>query len=325
MLDLDAYRPDTLIHIGEISGEYYSLRGISGKQIWRVSKDGEIRDTFKKLRYVFEMDERTFFQRYSRTNRSESNEYWTKCTSCIEALNNKIPELPFSNIWIASQIANRIPASSVVHLAILNSLRSWNFFEMPGSVSSASNVGGFGIDGGVSTLLGASLAHRDKLYFGVIGDLAFFYDMNALGNRHVNRNLRILLVNNGKGTEFKNYNHHTSHFGDRADDFIAASGHFGNKSTTLVRNFAQDLGFEYLSAASKEEFEQSQERFLIPEVTEKPMLFEVFTDSVKESKALEIMMNVEGITNRRAKKGLHGITRGLFSGGTRSATQSSVS
>jgi 2-succinyl-5-enolpyruvyl-6-hydroxy-3-cyclohexene-1-carboxylate synthase len=154
------------------------------------------------------------------------------------------------------------------------------------------------------------------LYFGIVGDLAFFYDMNALGNRHVSRNLRILLVNNGKGTEFRNYNHHTSHLGDRADEFIAASGHFGNKSVTLVRHYAQDLGFEYISATNKEEFEQRQERFIMPEVTEKPMLFEVFTDSSKESRALEIMMNLEESEKGGAKKiaGLKGMIKDLFPG-----------
>jgi 2-succinyl-5-enolpyruvyl-6-hydroxy-3-cyclohexene-1-carboxylate synthase len=317
MLKMSAFRPETLIHIGEISGDYYSSRGVSGKQVWRVSKDGEIRDTFRRLRYVFEMDERTFFERYSKSKRSESNDYWNECMSSIEVLNKKIPELPFSNIWIASKIAHRIPSSSVVHFGILNSLRSWNFFEMPSSISSSSNVGGFGIDGGISTLVGASLAQKDKLYFGIIGDLAFFYDMNALGNRHVNRNLRILLVNNGRGTEFKNYNHHTSHFGDRADEFIAASGHFGNKSMTLVRHYAEDLGFEYLSATNKEEFEQGQERFIVPELTEKPMLFEVFTDSAKESKALEIMMNLEEKGKAKKTSGFQRISKALLSGSLR--------
>ena len=65
-----------------------------------------------------------------------------------------------------------------------------------------SNVGGFGTDGALSSLLGASLCNPNKLYFCVIGDLAFFYDMNALGNRHFGKNVRILLVNNGKGCEF---------------------------------------------------------------------------------------------------------------------------
>ena len=65
--------------------------------------------------------------------------------------------------------------------------------------------------------------------------------MNVLGNRHVGRNVRILLVNNGKGTEFRNYMHPGAAFGEAADDYIAAAGHYGNKSRQLVRHYAEDL------------------------------------------------------------------------------------
>ena len=151
-------------------------------------------------------------------------------------------------------------------------------------------------------MVGASFANRNKLYFGVIGDLAFFYDMNVLGNRHIGRNIRLLLVNNGKGTEFRQYDHHAFHFGEEADEFIAAAGHFGRKSPTLVKHYAEDLGFEYLAASNKEEFERLHERFLTPMVTERPMLFEVFTDSEEESKALELMLNLEESVKGKAKQ-----------------------
>lgn len=59
-------------------------------------------------------------------------------------------------------------------MGIYNSLRSWNFFELPKGVLGKCNVGGFGIDGGISSLVGASLVNPDKLFFGVFGDLAFF-------------------------------------------------------------------------------------------------------------------------------------------------------
>ena len=80
-----------------------------------------------------------------------------------------------------------------------------------------SNTGGFGIDGLMSTIVGAALADKNQLHYLVIGDLAFFYDMNVLGNRHVSATIRILLVNNGKGTEFRNYTNFASKFGDEAD------------------------------------------------------------------------------------------------------------
>jgi len=258
--DFDGLRPDLLIHIGEITGDY-SVSSIVGKQIWRVSEDGELRDTFRKLQYVFEMPEQDFFEHYTKKDNS-SGLYLKAWNDHLEQLYNKIPDLPFSNLWIAKKIHKLVPENSTIHFAILNSLRSWNFFELPKSVESKSNVGGFGIDGSVSSLVGASLAKKDRLYFGIIGDLAFFYDMNSLGNRYVGNNLRILLVNNGKGTEFRNFNHPAASFGESADKFIAAGGHFGNKSHTLVKNYSESLGFEYLSASNKAEFGQVYERFL---------------------------------------------------------------
>lgn len=300
LFDKSESRPELLIHIGEITGDYSSL-GIGGKEVWRVNEDGEIRDTFRKLTHIFEMPEEVFFENYTNSENSDDS-YLQFCTLQLEETRSKIPDLPFSNVWIASKIAHLIPKGSTVHFGILNSLRSWNFFELPNNVSSASNVGGFGIDGNISSLLGASLANKNKLYFGVIGDLAFFYDMNAVGNRHLGNNIRILLVNNGKGTEFRQFNHKAAQFGVEADEFIAAAGHFGDKSAELVKNYAHNLGFEYISASNKDQFEKVYGRFLTPELTDRPMLFEVFTNSEEESKALELITSLEVSNNIKAKQ-----------------------
>ena len=198
-----------------------------------------------------------------------------------------MPELPFGNIWVAKQTSAKLPSPAVLHLGILNSLRSWNMFKLPAGVETASNVGGFGIDGGLSSLIGASLANENKLYFGAFGDLAFFYDMNSLGNRHVGNNLRILLVNNGCGTEFKLRTHPCHAFGEEANAYMAAAGHYGNKSKDLVRHYAEDLGFKYLTASNKEEFNAVIDEFVNPDITQS-MIFEVFTDTEDESKALSM-------------------------------------
>jgi 2-succinyl-5-enolpyruvyl-6-hydroxy-3-cyclohexene-1-carboxylate synthase len=306
--DHPASQPDILIHIGEISGDYYTLAlGKKAKEIWRVSEDGEIRDTFRKLRYIFEMPEQGFFEKYANEKIETPNHYYQICTERLGELRNKVPDLPFSNIWIASKMAHRIPKGSTIHFGILNSLRSWNFFELPGSVFSASNVGGFGIDGNVSALHGASLANKDKVFFGIVGDLAFFYDLNVLGNRHIRKNLRIMLVNNGKGTEFLLYSHKGSQFGNDVEKYMAAAGHFGNQSRSLVKHIAQDFGFEYFSAANKQEFEAVYERFLVPDITERPMVFEVFTNSSAESDALQRIRNIEEDLKGKIKKVVKGI------------------
>jgi len=290
--DTSGFYPDVLIHIGEITGDYY-LR-VSAGQVWRVCEDGEIRDKFRKLRYVFDMSERRFFDHYTRqSGGGQEDRYLQECLACVERMHAKIPKLPFSNISIARRLAPHIPPGAVLHFGILNSLRAWNFFELPAGVAAMCNVGGFGIDGCVSSLIGASLADRNKLYFGVIGDLAFFYDMNVLGNRHIGNNVRILLINNGKGMEFGFSFHPAALFGAEADAFVAAKGHFGRQSRQLVKNFAENLGFEYLSAANEQELEEVYERFMTPELTERPVLLEVFTNDDEESQAMDLMMSLE--------------------------------
>ena len=69
-----------------------------------------------------------------------------------------------------------------------------------------------------------------------------------------------------------------------------------------MKNYARNLGFEYLCASCKEEFEHVYERFLTPNITEKPILFEVFTDSAMESKALENIMSIEVDAGAKTKQ-----------------------
>lgn len=280
---------DLLIHIGEISGAYIAL---FPKEVWRVSEDGELRDYYRKLSKVFEMSEMDFFKYYSSKDKVESDSYLTRCKGLLQDCWSKVSsDIPFSNVWIASILSQRIPNNSVLHLGILNSLRAWNLFDIKNSVAVFCNTGGFGIDGCVSTLIGASLVNPEKLYFGIVGDLSFFYDMNSIGNRHVGKNVRLLIVNNGKGTEFRNYHHDGAIFGDEADKYIAAAGHYGNKSPQLVKHYTEDLGYRYLSAKSKDEFLRVIDEFLDDTKIDESIVFEVFTDSKDESDALKIVYN----------------------------------
>lgn len=292
-------KPELLIHIGEVSAfpDYYA--GCS--EVWRVSEDGMIKDKLKKLTKVFEMPEVKFFSHYGQQATKVGNEYHTACVTAIERVSSKMPDFPLSNIWIAKELHSKIPAGSVLHLGILSTLRAWNYFGVPATVDANCNQGGFGIDGNLSTLLGASLVHPDKLYFGIVGDLSFFYDMNVVGNRHVGNNIRIMLINNGRGNEFRLYTNNGSLFGEETDKYISAAGHYGNQSHLLVKHYAEDLGYEYFSASSKEEFLEKQSRWLTPEITDRPMLFEVFTNTEDENAALYAINHIE-MTKKDALK-----------------------
>ncbi len=296
-----------VIHLGEVSGDYFS-NGIGGRAqvVWRVSEDGKVTCPFGKLHNIFEMRERLFFEHYSEGKPPVSNHIITEYKTERNNVAAKIPELPWSKVWAAEQIVPSLPSPSYIHFSILGSLRAGNFFESPKGVQGSCNVGGFGIDGATSTLIGAALANPDRLHFLMTGDLAFFYDLNAIGNRHVGRNVRILLVNNGDGTEFRMYWHPCSAFTkEECDKFMSAGGHYGQQSPTLMKHMAQDFGFEYLTASNKEEFVVAKERFLTPELTDKPMLFEIFTNSETDNDAVHIMRNLvedAGYAKRKLKQ-----------------------
>ena len=161
-----------------------------------------------------------------------------------------------------------------MNYAILNSLRSWLFFNIDDSIKCFSNVASFGIDGCMSTFLGESVV-TDELCFLVIGDLSFYYDMNAIGIRHIKNNVRILLVNNNGGVEFK--------LGDlqyKTDvgSYIAADDHFKN-----AKGWAETQGFRYIAAKDKNELNDALELFLGE--SDKPVIMEIFTNAEDEKAA----------------------------------------
>lgn len=292
--------PDLLIHIGEMS----DMANIMGqpKSVWRVNEDGKIVDRFQTLHYVFEMPEYFFFEQYTKGFSSQQTTYYNNCMEKCNYFWNKIPELPFSHLWIASQLYKLLPVGSVLHLGILSPLRSWGYFPIPSNIEVYCNQGGFGIDGNMSSLLGASFVHPKKLYFGVVGDLSFFYDMNVLGNRHVGKNIRILLVNNALGAEFHLFKQANLTCVNDISRFMSAGGHFGCKSPNVVKHLAEDWGYEYLTASSKETFEKVYQRFVTPELTEKPMIFEIFTDVNNENEALHQMYFIEKSTKNKVRE-----------------------
>ena len=295
-----------LIHIGEVSGAYMKA---FPQEVWRVNPDGELRDHFRKLKYVFQTEEEWFFRHYASMDvpAKAKNTFLEECRTEIETTRAKInvDAIPFSNIWMASQLSGKLPDESILHVGILNSLRSWNYFNIPGSVHFQCITGGFGIDGPISALVGASFNAPQKISFLVVGDLAFFYDLNALGNHYIKNNIRILLVNNGEGIEFKNYLHPAFKFGDAANEYFAARGHFGAQSPRLVRDFVGALGFEYRASTDKKSFLENIDWFTSCKLTDKPLVWEAFTNEVDENASILYMNTLnesaKGIAKRIAK------------------------
>ena len=286
--------PMQIIQIGDITGDYSVSSLYRKANLWRVDGLSNLIKTNESIEYFFNINLSTFFTYYLDHMREQNvtlnNTFYNDWISELSRLLDLIPELPLSNIWIAHQSHDKIPLNSRVHLGILNTLRSWNLFVIDQSVKAISNVGGFGIDGNLSSFIGASLFSPNTLFYGIFGDLAFFYDMNSMGNREIRNNLRIILINNGTGTEFKNFNHRASNFD--SDKFVAAKGHFGNKSNVLVKSYSESLGFDYFAVNNKRDFEEIKGALFSPDAREKSIVVEIFVDEKDESLALELITNI---------------------------------
>ena len=304
---------DLLIHIGEEHGDYYTNDAINHcGEVWRVSPDGEIKDKFRKLSNVFEMDEQSFFEYYASAETDNTvTTYYEALTKEVEYTYSLLPELAFSNIWVAQQITAGFPENASIHLGVSNTMRSWTFFDFPKGTFTLANTGCRGIDGAIATSVGMALSNPDKIHFAVMGDLTFFYGLNALGNRNIGANLRVILVNNGCGAEFNIYHHRAAQIfgGDKEEinKFVAAGGHYSSKSPDLVKHFSEDLGFQYLRATNKEEFKEIQNILLSPEVGDKPILCEIFTDTEGENTALKAVRSLRTDKTTVMKNKIKGI------------------
>lgn len=274
------YKPDVIISIGGQTGDYPLYNMISRVELnniehWRVNEDGEVVDTYDKLTRIYECSIFRFFSSINNIKNEEessNHKYFQIWKEYVNSLTYR-KEYPFSHVFIAQFLSKILPPDSIVQFAILNSLRIWNFFKLNDSIRCYSNVGAFGIDGGLSTLIGQSMV-TDKLCFMVTGDLAFYYDMNSLGIRHIKNNLRVLIVNNNGGIEFKLGSVNNKRF----DRYIAAAGHFKNAS-----GWAKTCGFLYLAADNEEDFYSAAKKFISE--SDVPIIFEVFVSDVNEANA----------------------------------------
>lgn len=273
--ELEKIKPQIIISIGGQTGDYpfflaFSKNKLEDIEHWRVCADGDIVDTYDKLARVYQGSIIDFFSNISSV--CDEHSFFELWKEKVDEKKNDI-DVPFSNVSIAQYLSDKIPKNSIVQFSILNSLRVWNLFHMDESIECYSNVGAFGIDGGMSTLIGQSIV-SDKLSFMVIGDLAFFYDMNCLGIRHISNNVRILLINNNGGIEFK------LHGEDKEiqDKYIAAANYRGS-----ARGWAESCGFYYYSANNMTEFINASGTFI--SYSDKPILLEVIVSDEDESEA----------------------------------------
>ncbi len=271
--------PDLVI---SVEGDYVStmkglLKGCNCSfEHWVVNKDGFVVDQFKKLRKVFECSTLEFFRFFGKSKvveKNSNNEYYNHWMRVVSEFPR--PVFAFSSNYLMQKFAEQIPGNSILHLGNGVAVHIAQYFKFDDTITSYCHTGTTTIDGTLSSFVGQAAVSK-KMCFIFIGDLSFFYDMNALWNRYVGRNVRILLYNNEGGETF--------HW-NAAKEIKTLGLHTSADHCTTAKGWIESLGFRYLSAHNKKEFDLLLPEF-VKENSDGPILFEVFTKKDIDAKIL---------------------------------------
>lgn len=269
--------PDIIISFGGniFSGIKEQLRKFyTQTEHWAIQEDGRVVDTFKSITNIFECSPEFFFNKCNNENNIKNDYiYYDRLKKYVNSV--IYPEFEYSQVYAIQETVKRIPENSILHLSINNSIRITNFFKLNNNIKVYANIGTHGIDGCLSSFLGQAIA-TDKNAYLIIGDLAYFYDMNATRLRHIKKNVHILLINNQGGSEF----YFNRMWKNEKSDLHTTARH-----KDIAKGWVESNNFQYLCAHDKKSLEKALTIFF-SEYNEKPIFLEVFTEMKNDSKVI---------------------------------------
>ena len=165
-----------------------------------------------------------------------------------------------------------MPVPSVLHLGNSSTVRYAQLFPLPHGVQVECNRGINGIEGSLSTALGYAMGD-ERPQFIICGDLSFFYDMNALWQSGLLKNVRILLLNNGTGGIFKTLS---------TPKLDCVEG----THQATAEAWVKDRGFNYISVTNAQQWDEAL-RVLCNPQENAPIFVEAFTDAQNDADILK--------------------------------------
>jgi 2-succinyl-5-enolpyruvyl-6-hydroxy-3-cyclohexene-1-carboxylate synthase len=239
--------PDLVLHSG---GQVVSkalagyLRRAPKIHCWRIGPDDRLIDTFKLATRYIPYHPKDVYKALQKSTITDSKYGYRKSwiTLCEEGLilaENRMASIPFTDLQVFKRILALIPEGSDVILGNSSVIRYSQVFPARKKINYYSNRGVSGIDGCLSTAAGIAYASKN-MTIAIVGDLGFLYDSNALWNRDLPLNLRIVVINNQGGGIFHIIKGPSEHPGFKK--FIEAN------HPVNIAKLAEAYGLRYLSA-----------------------------------------------------------------------------
>ena len=258
------YIPDFVLYTG---GSIVSKRLKhflrKAKETWVVNSEGEVTDTFMNLTHVVQGDGDVVADMVRSNLEETPHPFVQKWEALLAQIRQQVEanELPYSSAAVVKYFEQK-RGSNIVHYANSMAIRLANTYSKKPVYC---NRGVNGIEGSLSTAAGFSCVTDEKV-FCVIGDLSFFYDQNALWNQNLRGNLRILLLNNGKGGIFDMLPGLEK--SPARDKYVAAEHH------ATAEGICQQNDIYYQQATTTEEMQRGIDLLLTSEFS-RPMVLEV--------------------------------------------------
>ncbi len=199
--------PELIIYFG---GQVVSkrlkqfLKTCNTKHTWFVDPAGQHVDTFRKLTDVIISPPAVFFNAFKSVTSAVESDYYLRWHKRSVTLKEKIinnTELNvYSDLSIIYHTVSNLTDNIILFAGNSTIIRYLGFFP-PRCRQIFSNRGTSGIDGCLSTAVGVALS-TNKTVVALLGDQSFVYDSNALWNRSLPRNLKVVVFNNQGGGIF---------------------------------------------------------------------------------------------------------------------------
>lgn len=279
-VDRRALQPDLLITLGGhiVSNKMKQyLRSYPPRETWHLSPDPSVVDLFCSLTEQIIAPVEPFLETLAQSLAGcASSPYARHWRERIDRLPSPTPR--YSSLAVVGSLLSHLPEEPcVLHLANSLSVRYAELFRKPRRLLTLCNRGTSGIEGSLSTALGFARQRAEERHFIVIGDLSFFYDLNALGLPEVGSNVRVLLLNNQRGSIFQSLP--TLEMDRLSQRYITA------EHQLRAQGWAESCGWEYLSVQEASELEETMAYFVGP--AERPRLLEAFVSSEDEIAELQ--------------------------------------
>ncbi|NOX86072.1 MAG: 2-succinyl-5-enolpyruvyl-6-hydroxy-3-cyclohexene-1-carboxylic-acid synthase [Chlorobi bacterium] len=282
--EVERFQPELLITFG---GQVVSkmlkklLRQHPPEKHWHLSPSGEEMDTYFVLTGVAPIKPEAFFRFISEKTIPVPSGYastWKERKARVEKRRNDyLKTITYSDLQVFDVLLNEIPGSTILHLGNSTPVRYSQLFGSIPKFIYHSNRGVSGIDGQVSTAAGTAFISK-KINTIVTGDLGFLYDSNALMNKNLTPNLKIIVINNGGGGIFR--------FIPGPDNSPQLETFFEAKHNWRAEKIAEAFDVPYFKAETLQELKSVLPAFYKNDFS-RPALLEIFTPAETNAKVLK--------------------------------------